>query len=189
MLWSLAQQLVNEAAPDSCSQLNQSLMELGALVCARRNPRCGECPVSSHCVALRQGAVDKLPETAKRHAVTHRRFVAFVVKRGNLYLACQRPAGVLNAHLWEFPNTEILPGDGDLAKAAKAALGTEALKLKRLCTIRHSITRYAITLDAFSVTSNRAKLAGRGQWLTRRQLANAAFCSAHKKILERVGSR
>jgi A/G-specific adenine glycosylase len=28
---------------------NQGLMELGALVCKARAPKCGECPVSSHC--------------------------------------------------------------------------------------------------------------------------------------------
>jgi A/G-specific adenine glycosylase len=28
---------------------NQALMELGALICAARNPKCGACPVSGHC--------------------------------------------------------------------------------------------------------------------------------------------
>ena len=28
---------------------NQALMELGALVCTARKPKCGQCPVSRHC--------------------------------------------------------------------------------------------------------------------------------------------
>ena len=34
---------------------NQALMELGALVCVPRAPRCGVCPVSGHCGAFRYG--------------------------------------------------------------------------------------------------------------------------------------
>ena len=29
---------------------NQALLDLGALVCRARAPKCGECPVRSHCV-------------------------------------------------------------------------------------------------------------------------------------------
>ena len=43
-------------------------------------------------------------QTHRRHA---RRFIAFVVERNGKFLVRQRPAGVVNAHLWEFPNVEI----------------------------------------------------------------------------------
>src|SRR5436190_17871539 len=44
-LWDLAQQLVTHAAGNTehaspCSHLNQSLMELGALICTPREPKC-----------------------------------------------------------------------------------------------------------------------------------------------------
>ncbi len=185
-LWSIAQELVSVAAPNSCSGLNQSLMELGALICKPQNPLCQECPVSIHCTALRQGRVDQLPMTAARPLVTQRRFVAFVARQGDSVFVRQRPAGVVNAHLWEFPNIEIFPGDGDLKKAARAALRTQALKLEQLCQIRHSITRYTIKLDVFRVTRTKKRISVPGQWLTLRQLAKLPFCSAHKKILDRV---
>lgn len=34
---------------------NQALMELGALICTARNPRCPECPVRSVCKTARKG--------------------------------------------------------------------------------------------------------------------------------------
>ena len=37
------------ADPATAARWNAALMELGALVCAARNPRCGECPVASAC--------------------------------------------------------------------------------------------------------------------------------------------
>ena len=47
------EQKVNETLPSSkwISSFNQALMELGALVCIPKNPRCQCCPVSSHCQA------------------------------------------------------------------------------------------------------------------------------------------
>src|ERR1035437_6082269 len=55
---------VTPPASRPCSQFNQSLMELGALVCTPRQPRCGVCPIAKHCVAYQEDRVDQLPGTA-----------------------------------------------------------------------------------------------------------------------------
>ena len=84
-------------------------MELGALVCTPRNPQCRICPVKKLCVAFQENRIAELPNLGKRKAATARRFIAFVIERNGLFLVRQRPAGVVNAHLWEFPNVEIDP--------------------------------------------------------------------------------
>ncbi|MCX6894472.1 MAG: NUDIX domain-containing protein [Verrucomicrobia bacterium] len=103
--------------------------------------------------------------------------MAFVVERDGKFLVRQRPASVVNAHLWEFPNEEIAaPAD-----SRQFVVTTDA---KPLCTIRHSITRYRITLEAWP-----AKLAGKtdgGVWRTPAQLNQLAFTSAHRKVLEHL---
>jgi A/G-specific adenine glycosylase len=181
---------------DSCSHLNQSLMELGALVCTPRNPQCAICPVKTLCIAFREGRVEELPNLGKRAAATARRFAAFVVERDGKFLVRQRPAGVVNAHLWEFPNVEIAGTNGSLPEAC-ASLHLEPRSLKPLCTVKHSITRYRITLEAYRaeiaegrVTRVPEKKDGarrahpsQGVWLTPAQLDKLAFTSAHRKIL------
>src|SRR6185503_17769764 len=64
---------------NSCSFLNQSLMELGALVCTPRSPQCHVCPVNKLCVANKRTLQEQLPNHAKRETATARRFIAFVV--------------------------------------------------------------------------------------------------------------
>jgi A/G-specific adenine glycosylase len=184
-LWKLAGQLVNQAV-NSSSHLNQSLMELGALICVPRQPRCGQCPVSGHCVAFRKGRVNELPALRSRPRATRRRFVAFVSRHKGKVFVRRRPAGTVNAHLWEFPNVEIKPGDHEVGKAAQLALGTTDWKLEPFCQIKHSITRYRISLDVFSVNEPAARIRGDGKWLTRSAMARLPFCSAHKKILQRL---
>ena len=168
-----------------CSHFNQSLMELGALICTPKNARCAECPLKSNCVAHRTGVVHLLPNVPRRAPFTRRRFYAFVIKRNSRYLVQQRPAGVVNAHLWEFPNAE-LNGETDVHNVAEAALGFDLEAIEPLRTIKHTITRYRITLDSFRGIANGAASLSRvrGQWLRLRQLQNLPFSSAHKRILE-----
>jgi A/G-specific adenine glycosylase len=97
----------------------------------------------------------------------------------------------VNAHLWEFPNLELAPDDSDLKRAARSALGVRPRALEPLGTIKHSITRYRITLEAYRITAPRGavvRVAG-GRWLDQRQLNRLAFTSAHRRILHQLGKR
>ncbi len=177
----------------ACSQFNQSLMELGALICTPKQPRCDKCPLAAHCLAFRQGRADKLPNLGRRTRATSRFFAAFVARHRGRYLVRQRPGGIVNAHLWEFPNIELaptvakVPASG-LKEAALAALGTIPATLERFCTIKHSITRYRITLEALQATGFRANgtLPSEGVWLSLPQLRRLPFAAAHKKILNQL---
>ena len=196
-LWALAEALVLQAAKpsgakpplaDGCSRLNQSLMELGALVCTPRNAQCEACPLRSECVAFREGRVESLPNLGRRTPVTARRFVAFVIERHGKFLVRQRPSGVVNAHLWEFPNVEIAAGMVAIPEIFRAELGVAAAAVAPLATVRHSITRYRITLEAFRVAVHADLPPGRGAvWKTPAQLRPLAFASAHRKLLRAAG--
>jgi A/G-specific adenine glycosylase len=228
-LWKLAEELVGRAVPspprrgaDTApyhSFLNQSLMELGALVCLPRNPLCPVCPVKKFCVAFRENRVEELPNLGHRATTTARHFIAFIVEQTGRFLVRQRPAGVVNAHLWEFPNVEIGarltepqhadskvnplrvtdPRSGAVAETAVQILGIKPKEISPLCTVKHSITRYRITLEAFYVRFGGASSAspknfkiGRrgtppsgtaGVWRTPAQMCQLAFTAAHRKIL------
>jgi A/G-specific adenine glycosylase len=207
-LWELADSLVRQAdalargenskaeskistkGPSGyCSHLNQALMELGALICTPREPRCGACPVSKDCIARKRNRVEQLPELARRPRPIRRRFVGFVTRRGQDVLVRQRPAGVVNGHLWEFPNVEVSNKDGDARQAASKLFGAVPAKPRPLCTIRHSITRYRMRLDAYEIWVNRRSPAepNIGRWVPLEQLSKLAFASAHKKILSLIG--
>jgi A/G-specific adenine glycosylase len=205
-LWQLAEALVFHAARitdhraksrtrtrtkdenDGCSNLNQSLMELGALICTPRNAQCLLCPVRKLCVAFRKNRVEAWPNLGRREPATSRRFAAFVVERDGNFLVRQRPSGAVNAHLWEFPNVELgelIPGSPTtVAAAAEAVLGFAPHELSPLVTVKHSITRYRITLEAFKVNPGRANFPKHAaNWKTPAQMRQLAFTSAHRRIL------
>lgn len=202
-LWQIAEELVRQAkvhfpsSTSACSHLNQSLMEWGALICTPRNPQCGGCPARKLCVAFRRNRVAELPHPDKREKAVARRFVTFVIERDGKYLVRRRPDGVVNAHLWEFPNIEILNqdrratngahknGHASIARAAKE-LGMEFCNARPICTVKHSITRYRMTLEAFAVQSERTAAISDGVWLPPARLDLLPFTSAHRKVLMAV---
>lgn len=61
------EELVDESLPskEDISYYNQALMELGALVCSPKNPRCELCPIQKYCDAKDPGS---LPSKAKKKA-------------------------------------------------------------------------------------------------------------------------
>ena len=52
-IWNLARSLVPKNGKRAW-RFNQAMMELGALVCTARTPKCGECPVRAECKAGRR---------------------------------------------------------------------------------------------------------------------------------------
>jgi A/G-specific adenine glycosylase len=202
-----------DARPTSdwnCSHLNQSLMELGALICTPRNPQCGLCPAKKLCIALKENRIEELPNLGKRQKATARKFIAFVVERDGKFLVRQRPENVVNAHLWEFPNAEMVNGKSNPKLAAKNIFGIEPARLEHFHTLKHSITRYRITLEAYYVSvggrsstkppsksgSRGARASGilsgtritrpseGGIWKTPAQMRQLAFTAAYRKILD-----
>jgi A/G-specific adenine glycosylase len=196
-LWQLAGALVKEASAgvphannasvNRCAQLNEALMELGALVCTPRQPECIDCPVAPHCVARCDDRVARLPAFRPRPRITRRQYAAFVVKRGNQILIRQRDADAVNGLLWEFPNIEVRSSRADAGRAAQDLFGVRARVLEPLCTIRHSITRYRITLDVYVAAglNGAAKRVG-GRWVRVSEALQLSFPSAHRRILGRL---
>ena len=201
-LWQLAARLVQAAAPiphsafhsphlltaGSCSALNQSLMELGATVCTPRNPQCLPCPVRAHCAAHRTGRVAELPNLAPRAATSRREFHTFIVEHAGDFLVTQRPAGGINAGLWEFPNLEVTSQLSSPASSLKQLLQLSG-RCEPLGEVTHSITRYRITQLVFRVSPPRRPATSAPlRWLSPANLHRLPFTSAHKRLLARLPS-
>jgi A/G-specific adenine glycosylase len=150
-LWSLAERLMPPAGGrDRPGDWNQALMELGALVCTPRSPRCPACPVRAHCAAWARGLQHELPPVHERREVERvHRAVACVWDRGRLLVA--RREGALLAGLWEPPGVELESGeDGGEALAAQLrALGVRARVADSGRRERHTITHRDITVQVW----------------------------------------
>jgi len=182
-LWRRARELVPDDKP---SEFNQSLMELGATICTPTSPRCSECPVAKQCQALARGLETELPQLAKRKAPTEVATAAAYVRRGDGVLLRQLPADAPRwAGLWVLPFAELSPTEKASAGAVRALseIGVSAAAKTTLRDVRHTITRFRITLSvvACTVTGRKGLPA---TFFTRRQIEQLALPSVHARTLE-----
>lgn len=206
-LWSLAGEFVNAAAKCAksgpgprlrgrwarrvtsrpCGALNEALMELGAVTCTPRSPRCDACPWERFCVARRDGLAAELPRKSPTGSVRSQRILAFLCVRRGRTLVRQRPAGGVNAHLWELPNCAVTAEVSPLA-AARDLLGAGVIEVRHLMRVRHTITQSRIALEVYRVEFELFARVPRaaGQWATQMTLNRRAFAAAHRRILERA---
>ena len=193
-LWEVARSIIPAQAP---GDFNQALMELGATVCSPQNPRCQSCPLSAGCQALEQGLVDRLPELPQRPKATQVHMAAAVATRsGRVLVAKQGPDAARWAGMWLFPNAELHPRElpeRAAERALQASAGLTGKVAGLLCVVRHTVTRFRITLDAHRLTEITGTAAPRGvaqvAWKRPAELLALAMPKAHRAIAERLLAR
>lgn len=120
-----------------CGDMNQALMDLGAVICLPNGqPLCGECPWSDACAAHAAGRETSLPviPAKKRRAIEQK--TVFLIYYDQKLALRKRPQQGLLAGLYEFPNTEGRLSRAD-ALAYVQSLGFTPVRLHRLPAARH----------------------------------------------------
>ncbi len=143
-LWRLLEELVREPfVSRRIGAFNQALMELGALVCTPRNPRCGACPLEKSCGACRAGIQAQLPQADRSQRVVHLHFLAALVPRESLFLLRRNEEGPFLKGFWETPNIEGRSSSG-FAEQAHRRWGVELTVMRELPPLRHRITHHQL---------------------------------------------
>ena len=171
-LWQLSRQLV-DAAQDP-GTVNEGLMELGALLCRPRNPRCRDCPLRLHCSAHRQGVQNRRPVRRPREDVPHIEVAAAVIWEGapgvSRLLISQRPEKGLLGGLWSFPNGAMDAADKDLPacleRAIRQVLGVPIDVGEQVASVEHGFTHFRMTLSAFHarICAGKPRAVGVSDW-------------------------
>ncbi len=182
-LWALAEAMIPER---HARDFNSALMELGAMVCAPKSPRCGSCPVSRHCQAFREGAQSRYPQLVARPASTEEhRVCAVAVREDGRVLLIQPTEAGRWAGLWQIPHAALAPETPGADRLADllAEYGLSASAFCPVITVRHGITRYRITLQAYEcrVTGEVATdLPTR--WASGEELAELPLPAPHRRV-------
>jgi len=142
--WALAEELVPRTG--GAGEWNEALMELGALVCLPREPRCEACPWAGLCAARAIGRPGDFPAAKARKPGVEVELVALLVERDGRLLVQQRAAAGRMASLWELPTRER--GSELLFPARWPRLEGRALFREgaELGSLRHTITHHRIQL-------------------------------------------
>lgn len=176
-------------AKDSASDWNQSLMELGELICTPQSPRCGLCPVEHWCRARAKGLVEEIPAPRRKRAPVHMKIAAAILldPRGRTLLVKDPGAhdGVLFSRMWQFPAIEVTrQPKAALASHLNATLNLPdaALELEVLPAARHGVTYRNIALLPFLARVEQLPQLPRTRILPLANLGKIPISSATRKI-------
>ena len=99
----LMDELIKDCDP---SDFNQGMMDLGAMICTPRNPKCDQCPVQSLCMAYAKNTAGILPVNIKNTSKTDIYYITAILKKGNRYFLTKNEEGLLQ-NLYAFPQYEV----------------------------------------------------------------------------------
>jgi A/G-specific adenine glycosylase len=159
----VADQLLDRRDP---ARWNQAVMELGALVCVPREPKCGECPLERVCAARKAGTQAGLPgKKVKPETEKHERTL-LVIRRGGKVLLT--------------PSSRV-KGFWDLPEPFAEARAGEVVGL-----FQHTITHRRYT---FTVRQATGTASGGARWFEENKLGEIPLGTTAKKALRLIYNR
>jgi A/G-specific adenine glycosylase len=204
-LWEHAAPLVSARHPIA---YNNALMELGALVCTAREPRCAVCPWRDGCAA--RGRAARLAATANPlkpvvartgygDAIVDRskprqHVVLALIHHQGKYLVARRRRDRHCGGCWELPGGKREVGEDDraaLTRELKEELGAELLAARHLMRFHHDygdryLTFHVYRCRLFDAPKVRPLASSRLRWVEPVEFVALDFPPANRAIVERM---
>ena len=99
----LFEEKVMENMPDDPNRFNQALMELGALICTPKSPKCDICPVQNLCEAHLKNEEEQYPVKEKKVKKVEETYYVLIIEKEYQIGMVKRPEEGLLANLWGLP--------------------------------------------------------------------------------------
>jgi A/G-specific adenine glycosylase len=163
----------------------QAIMDLGALVCTRSKPGCGQCPVKADCRGLLHGRVALLPspKPAARVRDKHLHMLILADKEGRVLLEKRPPAGIWGG-LWCLP-------EGDSVEMIENSLGIGATEATILPGVEHRLSHLRMTIQPVLATAGDAlqvRCSEQREWFDSAQQKNLGLPKPITDLLNRLNS-
>ena len=175
-------------------EFNESVMELGALICLPVAPKCADCPLQGVCQAFEKGMPENYPNAAKKKMLPHITVGAAVTvnSRGEVLIA-QRLEGDMLGGLWEFPGGKLEPEETIeecVARELKEELGINVRVGERLMTVKHTYSHFKMTMHVYftKIKTGRPRTihCADFRWVKIPNLGTFAYSKADLQVVEKL---
>ena len=146
-LWLLAERYT---PAERVADYTQAMMDLGAMVCTPRQPRCHQCPLADGCAAHGRGREADYPAPKPKRDLPVRA-TRMLLLRGvedTVLLERRPPVGIWGG-LWSFPEC---PLEVDIADWCRERLGLEVTVGTPWSVLRHSFSHFHLDITPVPVT-------------------------------------
>lgn len=186
-LWVLAQ---GHTPRDDTAAYTQAVMDLGATVCTRANPRCDACPLNRDCAARLRRAQGRYPapRPGRRLPVRSTRFLMLCSPSGEVLLTQRPPAGVWGG-LWGFPECAV---EESAAQWCEHTLQCTVSAVEEWPAFRHTFSHFHLDITPVyarldGAQSPRVMEGGRCVWYNPRRPDTRGLATPVKRLLDELG--
>jgi len=170
---------------DRGADYTQAIMDLGALVCARSDPACRDCPVGADCQALILARISELPSPKPATKVSDRIIHMLVLcdGQGQVLMEKRPPAGIWGG-LWCLP-------EGENVESIAAGLGISCTNTVAMPEIQHRLSHIRMTIRPTLVTATDArqvKCSGQRNWFDPGQQQELGLPKPVSSLLKRLNN-
>ncbi len=175
-------------------EFNEAMMELGALICLPKNPKCAECPMQKVCAAFAKDAVEKYPKLKKKKKVPHIVVGAAVTmnRKGEVLIA-QRKQNDMLGGLWEFPGGKLEADETIeecIARELKEELGINIAVGDFFTTVKHAYSHFTMTMHVYraKIISGRPRILDCAdyRWVKVPDLGKFAYSKADLHVVAKL---
>ena len=186
--WRLSETLLDRRRPRS---FNQAVMDLGAMVCTPRNPRCEVCPWRGWCAAYAAGDPARYPVKEAPRTVPFQVIgVGVVFDNAGRVLIDQRLEEGLLGGLWEFPGGKQDEGEAITATIERELAEELAIAVEvgeELIVIEHAYShkrlRFVVHLCRWQAGEPQPLASQQVRWVEPAELAAYPFPAANARII------
>lgn len=157
VLWIKAKEILNQQYP---YEHNQAMMDIGALICTPKEPRCESCPLEVSCQG--KNSPQSYPKALKKAKVPLKRRYALVYEYEGKWGLFQRKEKLLKG-LWGFFQTDKKP-----EKAEYRGL------------VKHTYSHFRLELEILHLLGKNEAVDG---YFTPKEMGNLALSTVDKKII------
>ncbi len=184
ILWELSYSHLPEARVASYTQ---AMMDLGATVCVRSNPKCQICPIRSNCIAHAQSEENVYPHKKKAKIKPHRTVRLILLLAKNKVLLEQRPASGIWGGLSSLPE---LGEDERIEKWCMQRFNMSPIGINKKRKFRHAFSHYTLDIEPIEVrvdgASSKLKLNSNEYWYMLDKPTEVGLAAPIKKLLQNV---
>ena len=144
LLWKKAEELLpKNNVKGNIEAYSQALMDLGATICTRTNPKCVVCPIQRKCVAFQEHREDKLPITRPcKPLLVKETVMLMIMRRGKILLERRPPVGIWGG-LWCLPE---MPANENIFLYCTQRFGIKTKLLAHMPSIDHAFTHFKLRI-------------------------------------------
>ena len=183
MLWTISADLT---PANRVADYTQAMMDLGATVCKRSQPKCAICPLVDYCLAHLTNSVSDYPAPKPRKSLPVKTRVFLLLKSNQEILLEKRPPAGIWGGLWSVPEFDSI----DDALYWSKTKNINIIKQQTLPTQRHTFSHFHLDYTALVATvknpANNVMEGNQSVWYKSEQANSLGIATPIKRLLQQL---